>query len=319
MLSTNASHERHAARARHGFTLVELLVVIAIIGILVALLLPAVQSAREAARSMQCKNNMRQITLGMHNHHSALGYLPRGTAGVSPYWGQGSWQVPTLPYIEQQAVRDMYYDYGKANGRNYYHVDNIKGACGKRIPNLLCPSDTTNTKGWPKDSNGSVTYHNYVVNFGNTGINESAEWQVTTYNGFTFAGAPFTGKEVTFGDVKDGTSSTLMVSELIIGQRNDLRGNIWWATGSGFVTSLRPNDTNPDRSWGGSDWCDTATPNAPCAFLNGAYVFGARSRHSGGLNAGLCDGSVRYVGNSIAAKLWHDLGTSQGAEITGDF
>ncbi|HTN77868.1 MAG TPA: DUF1559 domain-containing protein [Pirellulaceae bacterium] len=306
-------------RLRAAFTLVELLVVIAIIGILVALLLPAVQSAREAARRMQCSNNMRQSALAMHNHHGALNILPRGCAGVSPYWGQGSWMITLLPYLEQQALREMYYDYGKAGGRNYYHKDNIQGASGKQIPNFLCPSDQKNTKGWPLNGDGSVSYNNYVVNFGNTGVNESIDWQVKTYSGFTFAGAPFSCAETTFGDIRDGTSNTLLISELIIGQRKDLRGNTWWGTGSGFMTSLRPNDVNPDRSWSNADWCDANAPNPPCAFLSGAFVFAARSRHTGGVNAGLCDGSVRFVSENVGGTIWHDLGTSQGREVIGQY
>ncbi|MCA9271218.1 MAG: DUF1559 domain-containing protein [Planctomycetales bacterium] len=302
-------------RSRRGFTLVELLVVIAIIGILVALLLPAVQSAREAARRMQCSNNLRQTALAMHNHHTAHNELPRGCAGVSPYWGQGSWQVYVLPYIEQQAIHDMYYDYGVAGGRNYYHGDNIKGATGKLVTAWLCPSDTTNRSGWPKNSDGSVTYHNYVVNFGNTGVVETQAWQAATYNGFTFHGAPFSCEAQRFEDIKDGTSNTLLISELIIGQRYDLRGDTWWATGSGFETSLRPNDSNPDRTWSSSAWCDTNTPNPPCAFLNGAFVFAARSRHPGGVNAALGDASVHFITNSIDATVWEHMGTSRGGEV----
>jgi prepilin-type N-terminal cleavage/methylation domain-containing protein len=160
-----------------AFTLVELLVVIAIIGILVALLLPAVQSAREAARRTQCGNNLHQTAIAMHNHQDARESLPRGCPGVSPYWGMGSWQVPTLHYMEQEAVYDLYVDYGVPGGVNYYDVKNIQGATGKQIKSWLCPSDSKNVRGWPNNANGSVTYHNYVVNFGNTGINETLQWQ----------------------------------------------------------------------------------------------------------------------------------------------
>ena len=307
-------------RGRAGFTLGELLVVIAIIGVLVALLLPAVQAAREAARRTQCTNHQKQIALAMHNHHDTLGALPPAVPGVTPYWGQGTWQVPILPFIEQTALRELYFDYAVANGRNYYHKDNIQGAAGRSIKNLLCPSSTKNTSGWPLNADGSTSYHSYVVNYGNTAIVENLQWQVTTYGGFTYRGAPFTnGEPRKLRDITDGTSSTLMVSEVIIGQRKDLRGATWWGPGAGFETSLRPNDTTPDRSWSSADWCDPNPPNPPCAFLNGAYLFGARSRHPAGVVVALCDGSVRFVANNISATLWNELGTTQGAEVIGDY
>jgi prepilin-type N-terminal cleavage/methylation domain-containing protein len=306
---------------RSAFTLVELLVVIAIIGVLVALLLPAVQAARESARRMQCGNNMRQIAIGLHNHHDTMNALPQATPGVTPYWGQGCWLVPTLPFVEQGAIREIYYDYGVANGRNYYHIDNIKGATGKQLKGWLCPSDQTNRQGWPKDSTGSVTYHNYVGNMGNTSINDGTlQWQTTTYNGFTFAGAPFIcGKPQKFKDIPDGLSNTLLLSEVIIGQRSDLRGCTWWGPGSGFETSLKPNDTQPDRSWSSAAWCDALSPNPPCAFTTNGYAFAARSRHPAGVSAAMCDGSIRFVTNAVLAKTWHDLGTTQGQETAGDF
>jgi prepilin-type N-terminal cleavage/methylation domain-containing protein/prepilin-type processing-associated H-X9-DG protein len=304
---------------RPAFTLVELLVVIAIIGVLVALLLPAVQAAREAARRTQCINHLKQIAIAMHNHHDSQGGLPPANPGVSPYWGQGSWQVPILPFIEQVAIKEMYLDYGVAGGRNYYHADNIKGATGKQIKALLCPTNVPNTKGWPGSGN-HVTYHSYVVNFGNTSIDESATWQTASYNGFTFQGAPFLpGKPTRLALITDGTSSTLLASEVIIGQRNDLRGNTWWATGSGFVVSLKPNDTAPDLSWSSSAWCDSTPPNPPCAFHTNGFVFGARSRHAGGVNAAMCDGSVKFITNQINATTWHNLGTSGGGEAVGDY
>lgn len=298
-----------------AFTLVELLVVIAIIGVLVALLLPAVQSARESSRRSQCLNNLKQIALAMHNHHDTIGGLPPANPGVSPYWGQGSWQVPVMPFTEAAALKDLYYDYGVASGRNYYHIDNIKGATGKTLRFWICPSDGgTNNRGWPGGGN-SVTYHNYVVNFGNTSVDESVNWTTATYKTFTFKGAPFiSGKPPPFALITDGLSQTLMASECIIGQRNDLRGNTWWGPGSGFTVALKPNDTSPDLSWSSSAWCDAKIPNPPCAFRTSGYVFGARSRHIQGVNAALCDGSVRFINNNIAPLTWHDLGTSQGGE-----
>ena len=303
-----------------AFTLVELLVVIAIIGVLVALLLPAVQAAREAARRTQCLNHLKQIALSMHNHVDALGGLPPANPGVSPYWGQGSWMVPVLPYTEASNLKEIYYDYGVANGRNYYHADNIAGASGKEIKFYLCPSDVKNKKGWPGGSAGSVTYHNYIVNFGNTSVDESAAWTTATYGTYVFQGAPFiSGKPPRLALITDGLSTTLMVSECIVGQRNDLRGNTWWGPGSGFTVMLKPNDTSPDLSWSDSSWCDAARPNPPCAFRSNGYVFGARSRHPNGVNATLCDGSVRFITNNIKAQTWHDLGTAYGNEVIADY
>src|SRR5262245_39454471 len=109
-----------AALSRPAFTLIELLVVIAIIAILIALLVPAVQKVRETAARANCQNNMRQVALGMHNHHDVNKALPLGVANATPYWGQGNWQVSILPYIEQDAIRKQYLDYGVSGGKNYY-------------------------------------------------------------------------------------------------------------------------------------------------------------------------------------------------------
>jgi prepilin-type N-terminal cleavage/methylation domain-containing protein/prepilin-type processing-associated H-X9-DG protein len=312
--------KKHSTTKRPpGFTLIELLVVIAIIGVLISLLLPAVQKVREAANRLKCSNSLRQVAIAMHNHHDAYGALPEGVSNATPYWGQGNWQVSILPFVEQDAVRLEYFDYGVQNGRNYYHPDNINGATGKQLRLLLCPSDTVNTDGWPATPL-HVTYHNYVVNYGNTGINETADWQAATFDGLVFEGAPFTrGRPQALSTISDGTSNTLMLSEVIQGQRHDLRGNTWWGTGSGFETSLRPNDSAPDLSWSNADWCDPNPPNPPCSFRTAVYVFGARSRHPGGVNVMFCDGSGRFIVDSIQPAVWQALGTTHGNEVVSEF
>jgi prepilin-type N-terminal cleavage/methylation domain-containing protein/prepilin-type processing-associated H-X9-DG protein len=309
-----------ATPSRRAFTLIELLVVIAIIAILIGLLLPAVQKVREAAARARCANSLKQLGIAMHNHHDTRNALPEGVSNATPYWGQGNWQVSLLPFLEQGAVRDRYFDYGVSGGRNYYHADNINGATGTQLSLLLCASDTANTAGWPGNASGkNTTYHNYVVNFGNTGVDETANWQAAAYGGLTFKGAPFTrGRPLPVNQIQDGSSNTLAASELIQGQRRDLRGATWWGSGSGFVTSIRPNDSAPDRSWGDTSWCDTSAPNPPCAPRTGPYVFGARSRHTGGVNALMCDGSGRFVRNAIATDAWQAMSTTLGGETTSN-
>ncbi|MFH1919556.1 MAG: DUF1559 domain-containing protein [Planctomycetota bacterium] len=307
---------------KRGFTLVELLVVIAIIGILIALLLPAVQAAREAARRSQCTNNLKQLGLAMHNYHDTYKTLPIGA--FSCCWG--TWKVPVLPYIEQNALFEMYSEGPKCTGdgnaatqNRYGHAVNLPVTTQKGISAFYCPSDQ------PNAPIIGVQSHNYVVNYGNTHYGQG------TLSGVRFLGAPF--RRVTssciggktevcqkFASVLDGLSNTLMLSEVIIGQGRDLRGFSWWSDASQFTTYLSPNSPLPDRIYD-AYYCNNNSPNPPCAVTASGWptMFAARSRHPGGVQVTMCDGSARFVSETIDIDTWRAVSTSQGGETLGGF
>jgi prepilin-type N-terminal cleavage/methylation domain-containing protein/prepilin-type processing-associated H-X9-DG protein len=309
-------------KTRRGFTLIELLVVIAIIGVLIALLLPAVQKVREAANRMRCLNNLKQLGIAMHNYHDGLGTLPDG----GTYHQSGGWQLTILPFIEQQSLYQAFQGYG-SKSPGVYGAPNIANVTSKQLALCTCPSDQVAVTGG-QTYNGCA-YFNYAANFGNTAVGDSNSATPgmrteTTYNGNTFAGAPFRfANPQHFSDITDGTSNTLMLAEVIQGQRQDLRGFTYWGTGSAFLTSLRPNDSNPDLVT--HTVCDSKPPNPPanCTGVSTAYgpvrAFASRSRHAGGVNVMFCDGSGRFIPNTIDPVIWQQLGTSQGGEILGDY
>jgi len=311
---------------RRGFTLIELLVVIAIIAILIALLVPAVQKVREAAARTQCANNIKQVALAMHGYHDLRRHLPEGMSPAG--WAYGTWQVLTLPHLEEADLASQYLNYGnKGPGTEiYYDPANRIAITSKRIDKLLCPSDLPRpADGWPStDANPNCSYHNYLANYGNTTMQYVGGGplmeQAPVYNGATFAGAPFyNGNPQPLSNITDGTSNTLLLSEIIQGRRrssNDLRGLTWWGPGAFFETNLKPNDPGPDIFWANTSWCDSSHPNPPCIPYVGApmWLFAARSRHEGGVNVALCDGSVRFISNGITLAVWQALGTSRGGE-----
>ena len=305
--------------ARKAFTLIELLVVIAIIAILIGLLLPAVQKVREAAARVQCQNGVKQLALAMHNYHDANQSLPEGVSAKGGY-GQGTWLVLILPYIEQADLAKMYLDYGLTAGRSYYDPANLP-VTTRKISMLQCKSDMVaeSNETW----NGT-SYHNFAINFGNTAVGEGGAtgrdvYAVQTYNGVTFAEAPFyQGNPQKISNITDGSSNTIMVAEVIQGHKQDLRGLVWWGSGAGFMTYLRPNDTNPDVTWSTlRPWCNPDPPNPPCTTYQGGTnwrTFASRSRHVGGVNLAMCDGSVRFVENQISTTVWRAMGTARGSE-----
>jgi prepilin-type N-terminal cleavage/methylation domain-containing protein/prepilin-type processing-associated H-X9-DG protein len=295
--------------ARVGFTLVELLVVIAIIGILVALLLPAVQAAREAGRRTQCTNNLKQWALTMHNHHDTLKRLPFG-ASNSP---RQTWVMFLWPFIEQTTLSS------KNDVTQPFYVapctiaGTLNGLCGARVDAYYCPSD----------SGSDLTNGTYQRRRGNYAVN----WGKTKYDTAPAAGetAPFmhingnraTPMKITLASITDGTSNTLLFAEQLMTKSpddNDWRGDIHNDDGVfKFMSVTTPNSTAADVV----NWAVGSDPMMPYTSGTNQYS-AARSRHPGGVNGALCDGSVRFFTSNIVLTTWQALSTSQGGEVVGD-
>ena len=291
--------------SRRGFTLVELLVVIAIIGVMVGLLLPAVQAAREAARRMSCTNNLKQIGLAMHNYHDTYNRFPAAHAACC----FGTWVVPVMPYVELGNVADLYQNWGgtDATGPRYGAAPNTTNVTDNRYPVFTCPSDLENRP------IGQMTNHNYAVNFGNTGAAQQAN-----LNGVVFGDAPFVqdvNKRIGMRNLVDGTSNTLLVSEVRQGQKSDLRGFLWWGDASKFTTYLAINSPLPDRIYTLS-YCNPV-PGMPCdiSTADNPAMFASRSLHPGGVNSLLGDGSVRFFSETMNLQIWRGLSTSNAGEV----
>jgi prepilin-type N-terminal cleavage/methylation domain-containing protein/prepilin-type processing-associated H-X9-DG protein len=314
-----------------GFTLIELLVCIAIIAVLIALLLPAVQAAREASRRMKCANNLKQIALGMHNYHDVNGTLPPGKKGCC--WG--TWLIFELPYVEQQSMFNAWNSSGNNSPALAGALDTdfrYFGAANRTVTSnslsvYLCPSDGKNAP-LSVMTNGNMlacTSQNYAGNFGNT-LQIQGDLPASPFGGAPFSdvGTPIADHSRTpwptfsFRDIPDGLSNTLIAAEVIVGQGADLRGFSWWGDAAGFETYLAPNSLLPDVM-ASSDYCLNQAPNPPCIASTPALTdtYAARSRHPGGVQVALADGSVRFIKNSIQMPVWQALSTTRGCEVVG--
>ncbi len=314
-----------------GFTLIELLVVITIIGILISLLLPAVQAAREAARRAQCSNNLKQIGLALHLHHEAHRKFPPGTTsgmntgsavGKRPTPQECTWLAFIYPFIEQNAQHSLI-DWSPVNN-NFYDYGG-KNICSLSVPLFYCPSDT-NPK--PNDSYGaSLTFArgNYVAN---NGIGPAIEFR--TGPGHTSpasmarpGGAFFMNSWLSLTNFVDGSTNTVLISEIRCPQSTkDGRGILHYPEGPLYQHNRTPNSPAPDEIR--TDWC-SSTPQAPCigvftAFNQIKYIVTARSAHAGGVNVSMGDGSVRFIQQTISLNIWQALSSPASREtITGEF
>lgn len=315
-----------------GFTLVELLVVIAIIGILIALLLPAVQAAREAARRSQCTNNLKQLGIAIHNYHDTHKVFPPGVLAARLNAGlpapnnfptNMSWMPLLLPFMEQQALYDALKPYIVSRASSNFPT----AVFDTVIPGLMCPSDPTKKKTGavhnPTNADPPPDYDdgfcgNYLLCHGSEEVTEG-----TGGNSFRMNGMFFYLSNIDMAGVQDGTSNTVMSSEIRLvpeqaGQR-DWRGRYYRAEhlSSIFSTRLPPNTSANDlvRTLGPT----IGQSYAPSQASTPTQVFYARSAHPGGVNAGLADGSIRFVSETIDTVLWQGLGTREGRETIGEY
>ncbi|QDV50137.1 DUF1559 domain-containing protein [Gimesia fumaroli] len=338
-------------RYQRGFTLIELLVVIAIIAILIALLLPAVQQAREAARRAQCKNNLKQIALAMHNYESTHTTFPPIGASIS--YGFSA-QAQLLPYCDQANLHGLI-DFDIPLGRPDSGFNPPHDTTAEiPIPFFTCPSDTvspvkpvTFSRG---SSSGTFTRAglNYAINVG-SGTGNNASYGDPT------DGIAWSGSKVKFRDITDGTSNTVAFAETLMGPGQDFSGSVTdrnqvqklMAQGSGRNLSDmqafrdRTLTENPDAFIASvSDWKGTRgslwisgfgsgggaingwyVPNSPYPDLSiRAYLIsGPRSNHTGIANVALCDGSVRGISENINVEIMHDLFSRNDGNVLGEF
>lgn len=331
----------HGSR-RRGFTLVELLVVIAIIGTLVGLLLPAVQSAREASRRMSCSNRLKQIGLALHMHHDQNRHFPsqrdQHTAPVPPVqqsfyrWGP---LASLTPFLEQSAIygaidlkKPLYlFSMGPPPGVTT-HPD-LAAEVATSVPTFLCPSDVHERV---SESWGST---NYVANNGRAldgGVYVDTD------------GLFFIDSRSRFRDILDGTSNTIAFSETLIGSGlpNSTRGAANLGSEGVLASIFNASAPTVTDSWclddaatvvfkRGEKWADGSVNDSgyhhhrgPNSNENDCYsrssaIKSARSRHTGGVMVLVADGAVRFVTDSIDLMTWQHLGSIADREVISEF
>jgi prepilin-type N-terminal cleavage/methylation domain-containing protein/prepilin-type processing-associated H-X9-DG protein len=315
-------------RKPSGFTLVELLVVIAIIGILVALLLPAVQAAREAGRRSQCSNNLKQLILATHNFHDTNRALPLGASAT-----RLSVHAQILPFIEQLNAQNL------VNFNATWNDASNAAACGTEIPIFNCPSDPQNSvpPGWAGTS--------YRANQGSGILNSMPASDPSDPNSSLPApNGPFlpNGTKIGLAAITDGLSNTAAFSEHGKGDFNNgvatatdtFRPGTYPNTPDEAVAQCAAIDPNNLSLQGvsnvGAPWLQSyhsttlyfhvSLPNTrSCMFPPGRIATTAKSQHPGGVQVALCDGSVRFVSQTIDIATWRAVGSRNGGEAIGDY
>ncbi len=327
---------RHSSPTR-GFTLIELLVVIAIIATLVAILLPAVQQAREAARRSTCKNNLKQLGIALHNYHDVHGVFPigclfvdQGASGPSNS-NRSTWLSRILPQMEQSALYDNM-DFDRSSGNANWDPNQVRNA---EIPAFRCPTDPGN-KGTTNRSEGPTSYVACIgdtyrgwgdatglssMPYMGTYVQGNGEWRNMVYHNTDQDAIFATNSRTSLRDVMDGTSNTMVVSECLVGSSiiDDDTGDVDVCTGTARTQRGYAWAYGPLEVW---SYTTKNVPNAiveECVRFSTRTSLGAKSMHKGGVQITVADGAVRFVSENINLATWRNLGQMNDGNVLGEF
>lgn len=334
-------------RNTSGFTLVELLVVIAIIGVLIALLLPAVQAAREAARRSECSNNLKQMALAMHNFHDVNNRFPPGGARDQPPFGDGetdwgsSWMVYIMPYMEQNAAGGSW----QYNGSSGVFNTNNKALVGKlRVPAYFCTSSPLpllceRQSTLPNGSTATYVSISGAVNGIIPGYTETRQNQLQTAGIVSGGGMLFPNSQTRFASATDGSSNTMIISEHgdfiedTAGNKKDWRASQPWGWAIGVSGAGQPPEFHDSLTKSGAKHDNRSSNsvtiryqvNKKTGWANdvsgtgvGAYV-GANtplnSAHPTGVMSAFADGSVHFISETTALDVLGRLATRDDGQV----